>query len=475
MKTKNNILLFISIFISISLYRAQPTWLKAECGTEFTVALKSDHTLWAWGFNANGQLGIGGTSNANPSPLQIGLDSDWSDISTGAFHALALKSNGTLWAWGSNGAGQLGANTTTQSNSPIQIGLASDWVSISTGMGHSFAIKSDSTLWGWGYNIVGQVGTGTSSNISSPTQIGTSHDWASISGGGAHSLGLKYDGSLWAWGANDSGQLGLGTFVDQDIPVQLDSLTNWEEIDAGFEYSLARKSDGTIWSWGMNGNGQLGDGTTNNIDSPLQIGTANDWITIEAGSAHAFAINSNHNLFGWGYSALGQIGNGGSTQAYLPEMIDFDTDWVSISAAKGGTDGVSVFGTHSAGLRGDKKVICMTGSNYQGQLGNSTTNDQTAFLCTTADLTLELQEISNKLESILIYPNPSNGIFRIETFDSKNNPTNYFVTDLTGQRLLKGSIQSATTEINLTEYPSGIYLFNLEKNDMIVTRKLFLD
>src|SRR3989344_6242212 len=256
------------LLLSCSAYAATP---QISARYKHTIAIKSDGTLWAWGYNLYGQLGDGTTSQRN-SPVQIGTDNNRVSISAGGYHTIAIKSDGTLWAWGSNDSGQLGDGTYNNKTTPTQITtVAANWVSISTGGLHTLAIKSDGTLWAWGYNSGGQLGDGTATQRNSPVQIGTGNNWTSIAAGYYHTIAIKSDGTLWAWGYNGYGQLGDGTMVNKSSPAQIGTDNNWASIEAGGYHTLAIKSDGTLWAWGDNGYGQLGDGTNTDRFSPVQV------------------------------------------------------------------------------------------------------------------------------------------------------------------------------------------------------------
>ncbi|MDP1727070.1 MAG: T9SS type A sorting domain-containing protein [Bacteroidota bacterium] len=351
-------------------------WVSVKAGGTHSLGLKSDGTLWAWGFNLfYGQIGDGTTIN-RLSPVQIGTDNKWVSITAGGTQSLGLKSDGTLWAWGYNRHGTLGDGTAIDRHSPVRIGTDNKWVSITAGVVHSIGLKSDGTLWAWGNNALGQLGDGTITNRHSPVQIGTDTKWVSITASGYHSLGLKSDGTLWAWGLNNFGQLGDGTITNKTSPVQIGTDTKWVSISGGGPnpdgHTLGLKSDGTLWAWGLNNYGQLGDGTIIQKTSPLQIGTDNKWINISAGGYHSLGLKSDGTLWAWGLNGSGQLGDGTWVQKTSPVQIGTNT-WVSITAG----------GYHSLGLKADRSLFCATGGNSFGHLGDGTTQNRHSFVCNT--------------------------------------------------------------------------------------------
>ncbi len=258
---KNDGTLWSSLFGEFTQLGTDNDWKKVVWGYQHALALKNDGTLWAWGSNSYGQLGLGyDGGDFIQLPTQVGTSNDWVYVFAGIYHSFAIKSNGTLWAWGSNYQGQLGDGTDILRNAPVQIGTDDDWVKISAGYDHTIGLKNDGTMWNWGYGT-----------MSVPLQLGTETNWVSIATGAFHNLALKSNGTLWAWGQNSSGQLGDGTTVDKTTPVQIGGLNEWKTITCGWDNSAAIKTDGTLWNWGWN------------ILSPEQKGDENNWADVAAG------------------------------------------------------------------------------------------------------------------------------------------------------------------------------------------------
>ena len=477
-KTIQTTLLLLVIAFQQKLF-AQHTWLKVAAGTEFTMALRSDSTIWSWGFNGNGQLGNGGTTGVY-YPTQIGTDNDWVYITTGSIGGFAIKANGTLWAWGFNVVGQLGDGTTNQRVTPVQIGTAANWKTVESGQYHTLALKTDNTLWAWGYNSVGQLGLGDTATRHSPVQVDTSHQWQAISAGGYHSLALKTNGTLWAWGLNLNRELG-DTAKAYDtlskLPIQIGVASDWQAISAGFQYSLALKNNGTIWSWGFNGNGEIGNGNTNQQNLPTQIGSSNQWIKISAGGSSSYAIKSDSTLFSWGYNGYGELGIGSKAQQTTPIQVGTDSDWSSIAASDGLFYNSSTYGLSAYGLKSAAKVICVAGANYQGQLGDSTTANETIFNCATGSLIPitkpnGISNLENEATTISIYPNPANNTAIVTLSKSISNAT-IKITNITGQTIFEKQNQIGNGfTIDISQEPQGIYFIEVQQQDKIWRSKI---
>ena len=286
-----------SVFYSTPIQVGSLTnWKQIAVGYYHTMAIKTDGTLWEWGYNVYGQLGNGLTADIS-SPIQVGSLTDWKQVSGGAYYTAAVKTDGTLWTWGRNDQGQLGnSSTAVNLSSPLQVGSLTTWKQVACGVSHTMAIKTDGTLWAWGQDGYGQIGDGTTVNKSTPIQIGTLTNWKQVSAGYQHTMAIKTDGTLWAWGQNNLfnitfyGQLGLSDSVNRSSPVQVGSLTNWKQVSGGAVHTAAVKTDGTLWTWGGGSYGQLGN-TTADRSSPVQLGTLTNWKQV-AGAFVTAAISS---------------------------------------------------------------------------------------------------------------------------------------------------------------------------------------
>ena len=305
-------------------------WVSATAGQNYTLAVRTDGTLWAWGDNSSsGQLGDGTTTNRS-APVQVGTGTNWDSVSAGLLHTVAVKTDGTLWAWGNNGSGQLGDGTTTNRSTPVQVGTSTAWASVAAGGTHTVALRTDGTLWAWGDNLRGELGDGTTTARSAPAQVGTAH-WASVAAGQHHTVAIKADHTLWSWGWNSLGQVGDGTTINRLSPVQVGTDTDWSSLGVGGTtvHSLAIKTNGTLWAWGFNRDGQVGNGTTTNQTSPVQVGTDTDWASAATGQWHSLAVKANGTLWAWGNNESGQLGDGTTTSQSSPVPVAPGFSWVT--------------------------------------------------------------------------------------------------------------------------------------------------
>jgi alpha-tubulin suppressor-like RCC1 family protein len=326
----------------------------------------------AWGDNASGELGNNSTMPSS-SPIQvagaagIGSLSNVVAVAGGQSFTLALKGDGTVWAWGDNTYGELGNGTTTGSLVPVQVSGISGAVAIAAGAGHSLALKGDGTVWAWGNNASGQLGNGGTTNTSVPVQVSSFSGAVAIAAGAQHSLALKGDGTVWAWGSNASGQLGNGSTLNSSLPVQVNNLSGMVAVTAGRSDTLALRSDGTAWAWGDNTYGELGNGTTTGSSVPVQASGLINAVALssQSGSYQVFALKGDGTVWGWGENQFGELGTGAATPApygiSTPVQV---SNLAGVAAIAGGNQ-------FALALKNDG-TLWSWGLNTSGQLANGT-------------------------------------------------------------------------------------------------------
>ena len=351
---------------------------------QHALALRYDGTVWAWGSNAAGQRGDGtsGLGNWNSQPAQV-LD-DVVSISAGRIFSMAIRSDGSLWAWGANHHGQLGDDTTVSRTTPTMVipltprVPETGVVAVSAASHHTMAIMADGTLWAWGFNNTGQFGNGTTTNRSTPVQVGQITSWESIAAGTSHSAGIRSTDSLWAWGDGTHGQLGNRANHGAAWPVAVGEqmifggilytpgreIGRWSSIAVGGSHTMAIRDNGTLWAMGANSSGQLGDGTTNQRNWPTQIGEYR-WLYVSANNFHTVAIREDGTLWAWGRNNYGQLGDGTTDNRHSPVQVGTANNWINVSAGANQTAAIQSDGT-----------LWAWGRNNQGQLGDGTTDDR---------------------------------------------------------------------------------------------------
>jgi len=273
-----------------------------------SLALKEDGSVWAWGSNTAGQLGIGNTENISKPQLIENIYGAVA-LAAGRNHSVALKDDGTVWTWGDNTFGQLGLPNQKSSLEPRRVEGLSDVVSVVAGYHHTLALKSDGSVWSWGKNINGQLGNGNNETNHIPTKIEGLNNIVYISSGAAHCMALKGDGSVWSWGWNDYGQLGNNEFKSLNRPTKL-SIQNIVKIAAGGLHTIALTTDGTVYAWGANTFGQLGKSSNRNFSKPVKIFSIKNAISIVAGDMHSLAVDVQGNVHSWGSNSNYQLGVG---------------------------------------------------------------------------------------------------------------------------------------------------------------------
>lgn len=300
-------------------------WQVISAGQSNTGGIKSDGTLWMWGSNFNGQLGTNDLTHRS-SPIQtVAAGTNWSKLKVARDHTAAIKTDGTLWLWGLNTYGGLGTNNVVHRSSPVQtVSGGSNWKEVAVGNECTGAIKTDGTLWTWGKNNDGALGSNTqgiSTRRSSPAQtVAGGSNWNTITAGDTNMGAIKTDGTLWLWGRNQYGQMGDNTIANKSSPVQTIARgSNWSQINIAFiGYVAAIKTDGTLWMWGRNTEGWCGVNDRNNRSSPVQtVAGGTNWKSTYNQTGFQTAIKTDGTLWAWGgdNTSFGGFGNGTRTPA----------------------------------------------------------------------------------------------------------------------------------------------------------------
>ncbi|MEW6447431.1 MAG: stalk domain-containing protein [Bacillota bacterium] len=373
------LLLIAALIITPPVYGYEqpfPGTIGLAAGNSHSLAVKSDGTVWAWGNNSRGQLGIGSWDyeDIHSVPVQVKNLTGIIAVAAGESHSLALKEDGTVWAWGSNSSGQLGDGTVLDSPpycrcNPVQVAGLRNIIAISAGGNHNLALDRDGTVWAWGLNVNGQLGDGTDGpgNIKSiPQKVPNLVDVVQISAGTDHSMALKKDGSVWTWGSNSRGQIGDGSgglSRHRSSPYQVKGLPEVREIAAGGAVSTILDRDGKVWSWGL-----VNTESTNKIYfevKPLQVPLLDDVLSITHGPRTA--LKRDGTVWNWGLNDWGQLGDG--TINEVRAGVRGGGKWPPVRV-KGlaGVKLLSAGNTHTLVLKEDGSVWAW-GNNWNCQLG----------------------------------------------------------------------------------------------------------
>jgi alpha-tubulin suppressor-like RCC1 family protein len=282
----------------VTTFAGGTNWKQVAGGGFHTAAIKTDGTLWTWGLNSYGQLGDNTIITRSTPVTTFAGGTNWKQVACGRLHTAAVKTDGTLWTWGLNSYGQLGDNTIISRSTPVTtFAGGTNWKQVSCGRFHTLAIKTDGTLWTWGSNGSGQLGDNTTTSRSIPvTTFAGGTNWKQVAGGGYYTAAIKTDGTLWTWGDNSPyGQLGDNTGTNRSTPVTtFAGGTNWKQVSGGENHTAAIKTDGTLWTWGDNSPyGQLGDNTiTNRLTPVTTFAGGTNWKQVSGGDSHTAAVTS---------------------------------------------------------------------------------------------------------------------------------------------------------------------------------------
>jgi alpha-tubulin suppressor-like RCC1 family protein len=414
---------------------------------EYSLLVKSNGTLWAWGNNKYGQIGDGTTIN-RPNPVYI-MDGVARIPDGYCYRSFAIRTDSTLWAWGNNFIGQLGDGTEANKSSPHKI--LNNVIHVAAN-GHTLAIKTDSTLWAWGWNDDYQLGLTPNTNRNSPTFV-MSNVWQA-SAGSYHTLVVKPDSTLWCWGRYLIREnTYLATWTPKEI---MDSVVH---AVAGLGISHVIKADGSLWSWGYNEYGQVGNGTSSDIITPVKI--MDNVIQVVAGEYHTLAIQKNGTLWAWGRNTNGQLGDGSKTNRTKPVKI------------MDGVTQVSAGVNHTLAIKADGSLWAW-GDNKYGQLGDGTTTNRLSPVCIIEKSPfnhvedISLPHASQQLfigDKWLLLPTvlPANSCIETISFES-NNPQ---VATVTARGIIEGKSAGMAT-ITMTVDRNFTTTFTVQVKERIV-------
>lgn len=367
-------------------------WKTVSASDNSTYAIKADGTLWGWGDNELGQLATGSTDTKCSSiPVQIGTDSNWKAAYGARGAGFFIKEDGTLWTTGSNESGLSGVGDGVSKHTElVQVGTDNDWASVHTSItwcNSAIAIKTDGTLWSWGSGSTFVLGHGKTTNCIVPTQVGTDNDWVTASVGTSHVLALKKDGSLWGWGFAPYHQL-MNDSQNRSykVPTRLGNET-WTAVYAIDNASYGVKSDGTLWTWGDNTNNLLGlnsdmsvtdtDGSLENVQTPTQITAVEGNITALSGCEYVRVVVANGKVYAWGANANGGLGNGKGEAFESNNQYSYTP--VEVALPEGSVPALLSSGQRFSALLTYDGKIYGWGSNRWGQMGNHVDDTKLTF------------------------------------------------------------------------------------------------
>jgi len=345
-----------------------------------SLALDLEGTLWSWGFNGNGELGLGHeVSQTAPVPLQ-GLG-EVVTAAAGGVHCLAVLRDGRVVAWGSNRDGQLGREEVVRSTVPVPVEGLPAVRAVAAGWAHCVALGADGSVWCWGRNITGQLGDGTKNSHSKPERVKGISGVCAIAAGNGFTLALCADGCIWAWGSGLLGQLGNGRMDGALLPVQVLGQGGFIAIAAGGEHTLGLRLDGTVWGWGYNSYAQLGNGFTSDSCVPVQVvGLSGRAISVAAGQMYSLALMADRTVMGWGSNERGELGDSSESFPAPARLSAFDGasgiaagKWATVvfgkTSSEGGAGGSAKRSTSTKNAETEPAADKSAGTCFQLRLG----------------------------------------------------------------------------------------------------------
>jgi alpha-tubulin suppressor-like RCC1 family protein len=319
----------------VTTFAGGTNWKQVSTGYSYTAAIKTDGTLWTWGRGSYGRLGTNATTDRSTPVTTFAGGTNWKQVSCNSGHVAAIKTDGTLWTWGSGVTAKLGTNDTINRSTPVTtFAGGTNWKQVSAGDTYTAAIKTDGTLWTWGQGSSGRLGTNDTTDRSTPvTTFAGGTDWKQVSAGVNSGAAIKTDGTLWIWGSGSVGKLGINATTDRSTPVTtFAGGNNWKQVSCN-SHASAIKTDGTLWTWGYNNAGRLGTNDTTNRSTPVTtFAGGTNWKQVSSGSLHIAAIKTDGTLWTWGRGVSGILGNADTTNKSTPVTTSAGgTNWKQVN------------------------------------------------------------------------------------------------------------------------------------------------
>jgi alpha-tubulin suppressor-like RCC1 family protein len=386
-----------------------PTTASSQVASGGTVLISKSETL-------NAMAALSGSTNSGVASASYEVTGQ---LAGGEYHTIALRKDGSVWAWGYNNDGQIGDNTTTQRASAVNVSTLSGIVAVAAGAYHSLALDSGGHVWAWGLNSSGQCGDNTTTERKAPVEVQKSNgsggttaltNIVAICAGGYHNLALDSSGNVWAWGLNSNGQLGDGSTTQRNMAEEITSLSGVavQGLYAGEYHSMLVTTTGAVMAWGSNSNGQVGDGTTTQRNSPVSISFSgigsNTILALSGGAEHTVALGSDGTVWTWGYNSSGQLGNGTTTQSNSPVHL---TSLSGVTAVQAGY-------THTLAL--SSGTLWSWGTNAAGELGNGTDN-QSDSPVQVSGLSGIVQVVAGNEDTLALQSNGTVAVFGADNTD----------------------------------------------------------
>ena len=438
-------------------------------GYEYAVSLRGDGTVWSWGDDFYGQLGDGTTLDKSV-PVQVGGLSNIVAVAAGSYHSIALRSDGTVLSWGRNLYGQLGDNTTVQKTAPVQVlgpggvGMLNNIVAIAAGSYFSLAVRADGTVWAWGYNLSGQLGDNTLVNKSVPVQVlgfggaGVLNNIYTVAAGSLHGIALRSDGTVWSWGNNTNGQLGDGSTTNRSTPVQASGMTDIIGIAGGTGHSVIRRSDAVVFAAGQNTYGQLGNASNTNSSvfvqmSPCGTATPVQWISFTAQPLPDKSVRLN-------WSAASEINN----DHFVMQRIREGEDWEEVGIVSTNSDN-----------RTQQQYSFTNKNPHSGTSYYRLKQVDKNGAFTYSSIVEVFIAIEGDFEVGEIYPNPVVSSFRFVVSSYKDEKIRVEMTDMLGRTIRNAdySLKEGDNKINLdaSSLASGSYVLRIVAGNEVVVKK----